>query len=147
MPVTRTATVIARTVTTAPATPSQNFLTLNVGESKTYKFSIETCRYKVIRIWLPKGSILRVEWDSDRMIHVAVATKEELDTWLSSTLCLIAHTTFQTVFSSSNYGYSGEVIYKYTRAPYTGIHYAVVFTGWSYGTHIATISLTITRTS
>ena len=77
------------------------------------------------------------------MIFVGAGTKQELDSWLSNTLCLSAHTGFRLAFSHSGYEYSGSIEYE---APYTGIHYVVVFTGWAYGSYTADITLKITRT-
>jgi len=117
---------------------------LRVGESKTYTFSLPTCRYRAIEVYLERGSTIAVEWDSDRQVFVGVGTKQELDALLSNKLCLSAHMEFRLVFTHDGYGYSGRIEY---RAPYTGTHYVVVFTGWNFGTYTADITLKITRTS
>ena len=118
-------------------------LRLGIGESKTIKLTLLTCRYEVLEVYLNRGNTIAVEWDSNRMIFVGAGTKQELDTWLTNTLCLSAHTNFKLNFAHSGYGYSGKVEYE---APYTGVHYIVVFTGWDLGTHTADITLKITRT-
>jgi len=73
---------------------------------------------------------------------VGVGTREELDLWLTNTLCLTVDTTFMLDFKHSGYGYSGAIEYE---AQYTGVHYVVVFGGWSLGSYTANITLKISR--
>jgi len=92
-----------------------------------FSFRLSPCGYVVIGVYLRRGGSLRVEWVSGRGVYVGAGTREELDVWLSSRVCMAADLIFIQSFKQSGYGSSGAVKYE---APYTGIHYVVVFGGW-----------------